>query len=72
MLRIQNNYIVLVKTVETLVGYNANYRDKISLLDVKFTGKHVCRMHEGNNEGKEAKVLGYKCESTSISRCFCN
>ena len=65
-------YKVTASNVETLVGYNANYRDKISLLDVKFTGKHVCKMLEGNNEGKEARFLGYKCESTSISRCFCD
>ena len=62
---------VTASNVETLAGYNVNFRDFVELKNIQFTGKHVCKTIEGRKDGKEAKVIGYACDSTSISKCTC-
>ena len=63
---------VTALNVETLAGYNSNFLDIVTLQNIRFTGKHVCKIIEGRDDGEKARVLGYKCESTSISKCVCN
>ena len=64
---------VTTSNIETLAGYSANYEDSVTLENIEFNGgKHVCKKIEGRKYGKEARVLGYKCESSSISKCVCN
>jgi len=63
---------VTALNVETLAGYNANFYDIVTLENIQFTGKHVCRIYEGRFDDKEAKALGDKCQSNSITKCVCN
>ena len=63
---------VTASNIETLAGYNVNYEDAVDLRNIQFTGKHVCKIIEGRKDGKEAKAIGYTCDSTSISKCICN
>ena len=70
--RIASLINVTASNVETLVGYNAMNFDVVYLKNVTFTGKHVCRLVEGKNDGKEERTLGYACESNSIRECICN
>ena len=62
---------VTAYNVETLAGYNSNYRNSVRLTNVEFSGKHVCRIFEGRNDGKESRALGDKCQSNSIRECVC-
>ena len=44
-------------------------RSSVTLENIKFDGgKHVCKKIEGRKDGKEVRVLGYKYESSSISK----
>jgi len=63
---------VTALNVETLARYNSNFRDVVTLQNIQFTSKHVCKMIEGRKDGKEARVVGYKFQSNSISKCVCS
>jgi len=63
---------IISSNVETLVGYNYNYKDVVDVINIQFTGKYVCKMVEGRNDGKESIFIGDQCQSTSIFKCTCN
>ena len=56
-----------------LAGYNTNYGDIVTIQNTtNASGGSICKKFEGRNDGKEARALGYTCQSRSITKCVCN
>ena len=43
-----------------LAGYYPNFRDSITLTNVKVTGGYVCRAFNGRKDGKEPTAVEYR------------
>ena len=64
---------VTALNVDTLIGYNDNLRDIVTLENIDFIGgKSVCKLFLVKKDGGEPIFRHEKCQGVSIDKCVCN